>query len=77
MNCQRLFTINRRLRVARESAQAGQCTIARSWLRKAARDLKATIDSRSTGDTVCARALADGAREMLVAGRKELRRSCK
>ena len=78
MNCRHLATFNRRIRVGRESARAGQCKMARHLLKKAARDLKAaTTGNRSMTGNPCLRALAKGADEMLAAGRVDLRRHCR
>lgn len=78
MNCLNLVNIKRRIYAARESVQAGQCKIARSWLRKAARDLKtATTGACSTAGDPCFRALTKGTRKALSVGQKELRRSCR
>lgn len=76
MSCEVFPQIHLRLRVGRAAAQAGQCRVARVWLRRAERGLDAVkADGRAMANP-CARALAKGAGKMLAAGHRELRERC-
>jgi phytoene/squalene synthetase len=76
MSCQMFPLIHLRIRVARSAAQAGQCAIARRWLRRAARGVAAVKADHRAMANPCSRALAKGAGEMLAAGHRELQERC-
>jgi hypothetical protein len=75
MNCHNILSIHRRIRIARESALAGQCTVARRLMTTAGRDLARVRDAGPTANP-CARALMKGTSEFLAEGRSQLRARC-
>jgi hypothetical protein len=74
MSCDRFAIIHMRIRVARAAVQSGQCAIAASWLRRAAREFRAVGPRVSMNP--CERVLAKSADDALVSARRELHNWC-
>jgi hypothetical protein len=66
MSCDRFPLIRMRVRVARAAASAGQCSLARRWLNRACRDLRA-VTTMVAAKNSCQRVVAGNTSDALVA----------